>query len=239
MAALFALLLAAATAAAPEPSTAAGPMPPPAAQAGPGPSAQQEYEEKYIWAEDFPVVYGGHHYVGTTIGTFFFQGRYRKPLAGADLYDAIGRPDLATTYRNRLTSRYVLLGAGLALIVGGGVYAFSHVSTATPDLGLPPAEFARQAQAAQDASLQAMTTGAVISAGGFVLGIIAALLGVDPLDASEVRRLVDEYDRRLGERPGSGAADPQERPPTGDQPGLSFAVSPGPGGALASLAVAF
>jgi hypothetical protein len=239
MAALFALMFAAATAAAPEPSTAAGTTPPTAAQAGPGPSVQQEYEEKYIWAEDFPVVYGGHHYVGTTIGTFFFQGKYRKPLAGADLYDAIGRPDLATTYRNRLTRRYVLLGAGLALVVGGGVYALSNVSTAAPDVSLPPAEFARQAQAAQDASRQAMTTGAVISTGGLVLGIIAALLGVDPLDASEVRRLVDEYDRRLEEKLGPGAGDPEEHAPKVERSSFSFGVAPGQGGALASLAITF
>lgn len=239
MAALFAVMIAAATAAAPEPSTAAGSAPPPAAQAGPGPSAQQEYEEKYIWAEDFPVVYGGHHYVGTTIGTFFFQGRYRKPLAGADLYDAIGRPDLATIYRNRLTQRHVLLGAGVALMVGGGVYALSNVSTATPDLGLPPAEFARQAQAAQDASLRAMATGAAITTGGLLLVVIAALLGVDPLDASEVRRLVDEYDRRLEEKLGLGAGDPEEHAPKVERPSFSFGVAPGQGGALAGLAITF
>ncbi len=238
MAALFALTLAAAAAAAPEPS-APGTAPPTGAQEESSPSARQEYDEKYIWAEDFPVVYGDRHSVATTIGTFFFQGRYRKPIAGADLYDAIGRPDLATIYRDRLTRRYILVGAGLALLIGGGVYAAAGASTGNPDVNLPPAQFAQQAQAAQDAARNAMTVGAVISTGGLVLAAIGAFLRVDPLDASEARRLVDEYDRRLQEKLGPGAAGPGEAPPGAGRSRLSLGVAPGQGGAMASLAVAF
>jgi hypothetical protein len=124
-------------------------------------------------------------------------------------------------------------------MVGGGVYAFSNVSTATPDINLPPDQFARQAQAAQDASLRAMTTGAVISTGGLVLVIIGALLDVDPLNASEVRRLVDEYDRRLEEKLGLGVGDPEEHAPKVERSSFSFGVAPGQGGALASLAITF
>ena len=238
MTALFALTVAVATAAAPGPS-GGGAAPPTGAQEESGPSARQEYDEKYIWAEDFPVVYGNRHYVTTTTGTFFFQGKYRKPLAGADLYDAIGRPDLATIYRDRLTRRSILMGAGLALLIGGWVYIAAGASTGNPDVNLPPDQFAREAQAAQDAARNAATVGAVISTGGLALIAIGASLRVDPLDASEARRLVDEYDRGLQEKLGPGAAGPGESPPRAGRPRLSLGVAPGQGGAMASLAIAF
>ncbi len=153
MAAFLSLMFAATMAAAPESSTAVEtPLPAMMAQPAPGPSSQQEYDEKYIWAEDFPVVHGDRHFVGTTIETFFYQGRYRKPLVGADLYDAVGRTDLAATYRKRMTGKYLLYASGVALFVGGVVYAFSSSSPA-PDVNLPPDQFAKQAQAVQDASL--------------------------------------------------------------------------------------
>lgn len=231
MTALFALTVAAATAAAPEPS-ALGTAPPTAAQEPSSPPAQQEYDEKYIWVEDFPVVYGDRDHIVTTIGTFFFQGKYRKPIAGADLYDAIGRPDLAATYRDRLTRKLILVGTGLALTMGGGVYILAAFPKGN-------SQSAQQAQAAQDAARNAMTVGAVISTGGLVLAAIGAFLRVDPLDASEARRLVDEYDRRLQEKLGLGAPPSGEASPRAGRPRLSLGVAPGQGGAMASLAIAF
>jgi hypothetical protein len=230
------LMLAAATAAPPDPSGATLPA---TSQAAPGPSALEQYEERYIWAEDFPVVYGDRHHVATTIGTFFYQGKYRKPLAGADLYDAIDRPDLAATYRQRATGKYLLCGAGLALIVGGGAYAIANFSSAPPDLNLPPAQFAQQAQAASDAAREAALIGIAISSGGVVLLMVGALLDVDPLNASEARRLVDEYDQRLKGELGLTAADPEKGSTSSDRPSFSFGVAPGNGGAMASLAIAF
>ncbi len=231
MTALFALTVAAATAAAPEPS-ALGTAPPTAAQEPSSPPAQQEYDEKYIWVEDFPVVYGDRDHVGTTIGTFFFQGKYRKPIAGADLYDAIGRPDLAAIYRDRLTRKLILVSAGLALVVGGGVYTLAALPKGNP-------QSVQEAQTAMDATRKATVVGAVISSGGLVLTAIGAFLRVDPLDTFEVRRLVDEYDRRLQEKLELGAAGSGTSPPRADGPRLSVGVAPGQGGAMASLAIAF
>ena len=53
----------------------------PGEREAPGESGRREYDEKHIWAEDYPVVYGDGHHFGTTIGTFFYQGKYRKLLA--------------------------------------------------------------------------------------------------------------------------------------------------------------
>lgn len=72
-----------------------------------------------------------------------------------------------------------------------------------------------------------------------MLVAIGAFLPVDPLDASEARRLVDEYDRRLQEKLGPGAAGPGESPPRADRPRVTLGVAPGQGGAMASLAIAF
>jgi len=76
-------------------------LPPPPADV-PRADAQEQYDEQAIGLDDFGSVVTEHGRVtGTVQWTSPYQGKYKKPLVGADFYRAVGRDDLVKQYEDR------------------------------------------------------------------------------------------------------------------------------------------
>jgi hypothetical protein len=197
-------------------------------------AAQREYEERRVGFDLLPYVSGSDGNVTTSLMTVPYQGQYKRPLIGVEFYQVVGREDLAAEYRSRSSRRNVLMGIGIGVIVGGGLYV---LSAPRPDVNSSFEEFSRQARARDDA----VATGMAIGLGGLGLVTIGALTDPNPVDAVEARRLADEYNRRLKAGLGISGRAPLEPGPEGqaERPRVSFGAGPVPGGAVAGLAVAF
>jgi hypothetical protein len=208
-------------------------LPPPPA---PDASAQRRYEEERIQLDDFAWVTGSHHEVTTSIRTIPFQGKYRRPLEGAEFYRAVGRPDLEATYRERDGTRTLLLVAGIGGVVAGALYTAANFNQPSPSVSLPPSQFQQQMDASAQASRDAMTTGLVISGVGLLVALVGGTMDPNPVDALGARRLADEHNRRLRQELGLPEAR-VDAPP--EPPRLSLGILPGAGGASALLRVSF
>lgn len=221
----------------PVPDAAAAAAPPeipevPAVQP-PGPlSRQEEYEQGYIGFDDWAVM--THH--GLYRWTEPYQGKYRKPLAGADFYRVIGREDLLQQYQENEKKRTTVQILGLAVGVAVPVVALATRSHEDcPDFFANPSASQACSQRNADADGRAVALGAIGVVAG--LGIVAASFSIPlhPVDAPEARRLGDEYNARLRAR--LGAAPEEQKPERG--PDLAVRVAPVRGGGMLGLALAF
>lgn len=122
------------------------------------------------------------------------QGKYRKPLPGAEFYRAVGREDLAKSYENRRNTKILVTVLGTAVCLGGLIYALQGAGTVDYS-----AYNADQLQAANDGKL---TTGLVLMTIGGLVAPLPWLFSSHPVDAPEARRLADEYNQRLKARLG-------------------------------------
>lgn len=159
-------------------------------------AAAEEYDKSFIWFQDLVAINiqnGG--VVGST--TIPYQGKYKKPLAGSDFYEAIDRPDLASSYQTRQIVRWSLMGVGYAGLIGGALYPV----LATDDCSAADLDCDMSSK---------WITGGVIMGGGLVLAVIGGAINPHPIEATEARRLADEHNGRLKERLGltSRAAEP-------------------------------
>lgn len=83
---------------------------------------REEYERSYVAFQDYALVHvGSGRQVGQ--GAVATQGKFKKPLEGADFYRAVGREDLAARYAQTNTLRW-------AMMVGGGVIGVAAPVTA-------------------------------------------------------------------------------------------------------------
>lgn len=233
------------------PAATAPSAPPPAAPAqGQEPAARRdaalrEYEERYVVLDDFTWVQGDHHRVSTTLRTIPFQGKYRRPLAGDSFYEAVGHPELASIFRERESKRHWLVGGGIALVVGGALYALVQSSQPEPDLLAGPDAFRRQMEANDRARTNALIVGIALGTGGLVLASVGMNMDPHPVDASGARRLADEHNRRLrrdlGLPPedGSPSSTPPASGPADGAPRIGLGIGPTAGGAMALVAVSF
>lgn len=213
------------------PAAAAPPEIPevPAAQP-PAPLSHQEYEQDYIGFDDWAVM--SHH--GLYRWTEPYQGKYRKPLAGADFYRVIGREDLLQQYQENEKKRTTVQIVGL--VVGVPVMALATRSHQDcPDFFANPSASQACEQSNADADGRAFLLAGVGVAAG--LGIVAASFSIalHPVDASEARRLGDEYNARLRAR--LGAAPEEQKAERA--PDLAVRVAPVRGGGMLGLALAF
>lgn len=165
--------------------------PPPAA------AAVDEYQKDFVW------FYDGHSGFGRSFVPY--HGKYHEPLEGSAFYEAIERPDLASSYRLRQALNITMFAGGTALFFYG-FFAFH-------DNGL-------------------LTIGSVLAGG--VLGSIGFYRANDPVDEPTARRLADEHNRRLKRRLGLPTDLNPDQSPQPVMRGwrVSAVVSPA-GGALA------
>jgi len=94
-------------------------LPPPPADV-PRVDAEEQYDEQAIGFDDFgSVVTSRGTVTGTVQWSSPYQGKYKKPLVGADFYRALGRSDLVKQYEDRAALKTgLLVGGGLALLAG-------------------------------------------------------------------------------------------------------------------------
>ncbi len=194
-------------------------------------SAQLAYMDKRIAFQVVREADGADLFFPARLATVPTMGRSRTPLLGARFYEVIGRDDLASAYRVRSIRRNVLIVSGLAVALGGTVYALTAPS---PDASSGVAEFTRQVRAQDRAERIAMG----ITAGGMLVAAIGAFTNPNPVDDGEMRRLAEEYNGRLRNTLGLSAASDFQADGA-ERPRISFAAGAAPGGAVAGMTVAF
>jgi hypothetical protein len=138
-------------------------------------------------------------------GVFTYQGRYRQPIAGSDLYRALGRDDLVKRHQSLQSGRVLLavlalgaIGAGVAIMASGAC------------------------QNTFDANGNVCNDDASIAGGGLVLtagliGLIPVFFPWNAVDPPELRQAIDQYDaglrKRLGLAAGPIGKTSEESPP--------------------------
>jgi hypothetical protein len=203
--------------------------------------AQSAYDQDFVGFEDvyYAQATGSTVVVGKSIQPY--RGAYKEPLTGARFYRHIGRGDLADQYKRRRGARIGLIAGGTVAMVAGvgaGMGIMLRGIGDTDDCFDIDDTFARDmcesdADARQGRNLR--NGGIVMGALGGV-GLVAMFAGFfikpHPVDASEARRLADEYNtglrKRVGLAPDAGG-DRAQRPsvdvrPTAGRTGAGLVV---------------
>jgi hypothetical protein len=97
-----------------------------------------------------------------------YRGKYRQTLDGADFYEAVDRPDLASAYRRRHTTKLTLVTGGIAVSAVGLLLA-----------------------------VRGRSTGDLLLAGGLVPVGVSFLIDLDPVGETEARMLADQHNKAL------------------------------------------
>lgn len=216
--------------------TGAPPTPGPDPAAGTD-SARREWERSALWYADWDGLdrYGA-------IVNFRNQplrGTQRENLSRADLYLALGRPDLIRSESRRRGVRLALGFTSIALGLAGtgtliwGLVSLGNVPAASGTQGSVTFQYASDDGAyTLSRATPWIVTGTLL--GGCILSALAATL-VPPqaLGAEEERRLVEEHDRKLRQRLGLPDLPRVARRPLPPRGITGFALAPalGPGGA--------
>jgi hypothetical protein len=174
-------------------------------------SPEEQFELRRVGFDDFAAV--DFHRGGVWEWSRPYRGKYKEPLAAAEFYEYVGRPDLAASYEQRASKRRSLFAVGLTagavgLALGGyGIYKASSPKSAF-DFGVSGCTDITCSQAAQARADQANASersGSVpYLVGGFGLAAVgvalfgwAVAIDPNPVDAPGARRLADEYNKRL------------------------------------------
>ncbi|HEY3587927.1 MAG TPA: hypothetical protein VGK85_12275 [Myxococcaceae bacterium] len=165
--------------------------------------AEEQYDEQAIGFDDFgAVVTSDGAITGTVQWSSPYQGKYKKPLVGADFYRALGRSDLVKQYEDRAALKTgLLVGGGLALLAGtiaATVIASSQTTTCSPII---PGSFTMPTctgPSPVDPALGLLAVGGIVG-GGIVL-ISGAAVDPDPVGTVGKRQLAEAYNRELWER---------------------------------------
>jgi hypothetical protein len=194
--------------------------------------AQEQYDQQAVGFDDFGGVVTEHGVVkGTVEWTSPYLGKYKRPLAGADFYRAVGRLDLAKQYEDRAALKTgLIVGGGLTALAGmiaATVMATSQVSTCTP---ITPGSFAMPTcttPASVDPALGWLAVGGIVTGG--VVAIVGAGINPDPVGDVGKRQLAEAYNRDLWQRlttePHADGVDVHVVPQIGrDGGGVSVAV---------------
>lgn len=174
-------------------------------------SARAQFELQYIGLDEYRDS-SGPYFVA-------YQGKYKRPLEGSDFYDALQRPDLASSYRSRSALKTTLSIAGPVTGLFGALYALGtfHSCASWDDSCVHTRAF----------------VGLGILGGGLVMNLASWLISSDPISRSEARELVDQYNASLRDRLRLDDDAPSPRPP------VVAAIVPIRGGAAAALAWTF
>jgi hypothetical protein len=165
--------------------------------------AEEQYDEQAIGFDDFGSVVTSHGAVtGTVQWSSPYQGKYKKPLVGADFYRAIGRDDLVKQYEDRAALKTgLLVGGGLALLAGtiaAAVIGSSQTTTCSP---VAPGSFTMPTCTGPgpvDPALGFLAVGGIV--GGGIVMISGAAVDPDPVGTVGKRQLAEAYNRDLWQR---------------------------------------
>lgn len=177
-------------------------------------SASDEYEKKRIWIEDLTLV----NQYGQPVASLsnVYQGKYKKPLIGADFYRAVGRADLANKFEASNRSRKRWGTAGFTTMMAGTVLSLASLNYLDEKEG---------------------TTMLVGGLGLVLAGPMIARGGPGnphPVSAEEARQLVDEYNESLKASKGVSSAEP-----TTAASRYAVSVNAGPSGGSIAIGMRF
>jgi hypothetical protein len=195
-----------------------------------GDNAVEEYEKRKIWFADGGVINAA---TGQLVATWTvpYEGKYKKPIEGAEFYEKVGRPDLASSYRTRTGWRWGLMIAGYGAVLGGMTYGLA--------VGLSCSKKGEYG-ICEERNYSAVYIGLAIMGAGSIVGFIGQLfINPHPVSAPEARELADKRNQRLREELGiteNRRASGSRASPAGVI-SLSPYVAPGGGGLL--LGVSF
>ena len=99
----------------------------------PGETPEETYQLNFVGLQH--VETGGYRngvQVSKTESWFGFRGKYRLKLGPIEFYDAVARPDLHAKARTVVIATTACLAGGAALVLGGGIYAFSQTDSSSP-----------------------------------------------------------------------------------------------------------
>jgi hypothetical protein len=160
-------------------------------------SRDKELEQRGIWSQDQTMITVNQY--GATTGvsrwTVFFRGKYGPQLSGGELYDYLGKPDLAASYRSRSTTRWSLIGGGLAgLVVGSGL---ATASVVIPGPCNTKNSFTLACTGYQEPNVPALIGGGVLATAGFVVTMAGLFVDPNPVSIEETNRMVDQFNEQI------------------------------------------
>lgn len=190
-------------------------------------AAEEEFEKRRIWFMDSALV---NMNTGAVLSswTTAYRGKYREPLEGADFYEALQRPDLASSYRTRRAVKATLGVSGfLGLISSPGLILYGALAGCVKKDSTTGECLERDGM---------MTTGIVVGAVGVAALIANGFIDLHPVELPAARELVDEYNEKLKKELGVAAGAGKEKdPPASLQ--LGGYVGPGAGGLVLSFSL--
>ena len=152
--------------------------------------AQETYELYYIGFDDWAAV----TQTGRVMNTWTqpWQGKYKKPLEGAEFYRVVGRKDLADKYASTNRTKGVICALGVVVAAVGIYIAATAMSTSTPNYSSDnPADWQSKDDTTQ------LLWGAIIAGIGAGMITIPWAVSSHPVDAPEARRLADQHNMKL------------------------------------------
>jgi hypothetical protein len=176
----------------------------------PAAAGPAQYEDSYIWSPQKPPL---EAQTGAALDRWsqFYRGKAAAQLSGEDFYVALGRSDLAASYRARATAKTWLTVSGLVGLVGGASVIIAGALTQGPCT--TEDSLTQVCVAYQQVNPPLLIGGAVIGAAGLAVAIVGFTFNSNPVGAAEARSLVEEYDRKLRKELGLPPDDAPPPPP--------------------------
>lgn len=177
----------------------------PKAQDPTGGTGNSEYDKQFLYEQEWL----GINQYGNVVATWstIYQGKYKRPVDGAEFYEIVGRQDLATRYRERRALRISFYSAGGVGLLGGAAAMLGGLAV----LGKPTCTRYGYDASAQPGCLESdplsaytpfLITGGIAMGAGLIATVIAACISPQPISAPEARELLDGYNQRLKEKMG-------------------------------------
>jgi hypothetical protein len=161
--------------------------------------AREQYALKHIGFEEFVAVSTRRGYV-VSQWSVPYEGKYKKPLEGADFYQKVGRADLTSAYQDKMTLKVVTGLVGAGAMVGGGIFTGAAVLGEREKCDVFSNDFSDcldRSGKEFDARFSRALGGIGIFAGGIGLLGVAILINPHPITPSEARELADGYNKKL------------------------------------------
>jgi hypothetical protein len=152
--------------------------------------AREKFEKQVVWFEDMVAVDGSS---GAVVSSWSnaYQGKYKKPLAGAEFYETVGRSDLAEQYRSTDAVRSAIVMPGMALA------ALGLVAMVASPIPLLLGDSVVTDETKMTLVFGGLIGGAGVASVGAVVGMIGGFIDPHPVDPTQARELADNYNKKL------------------------------------------
>jgi hypothetical protein len=163
--------------------------------------AQRQYDAQYLWLEKWVGINAQSGLVITKWSTIK-QGKYGNEVPGPQVYEILGRPDLARQYRTRRAIKYGVgissIAAGVGLMAGGMGIVFGNTRARGANFGFDDPIGQGKTDPPVRVSSKAGYAMLGIGAGIMTFGsFFIRLFKPHPVSVPEMARLMDEYNRKL------------------------------------------